>query len=832
MGAIPWNNPTMIEPFSSQGPNANGVIKPDIVAPDGVSTTTYGTGAFYGTSAAAPHAAGAAALVKELYPAYTHTQLKTYLESHAVDSGTSGKDNIFGSGRLRLGNPPGKIQFTTGRQNITAGTASNVITVQAQDAAGNPLDVASNTVISLKSSSSAGRFDISADGLFNGSITKVTIPAGDNSANFFYKDTISGTPTITAASTDMGNGIQQITINAGAANKIRVETAADGSGSEVKAQSLKAGSSLTVYGITRDQYNNYVDNPADTTWSLANPTVGVIETDLSAASGASVTLTAHLAGTAVIRALNGALPPGESGIITITKGGFDHLWIAVEPASTLSVDYPFDTAAVISACDIGGNPLSGIKITADRDPATGTGELRGTLTVTTNTAGTASFTNLGYNKTDAFKVRFSSGDQSEISKPVGPLSVGAVKTISLETPPEAGSTVDEPLATQPVIKVADQFDNPITGIQVTASLGTGTGNLRGASTAITNTAGIARFTNLGYNKSGESFTIRFTAGSRSINSVLLGPLSAGTADKIRVETAANGSGTAVGDLNLVSGKELKVYGITRDQYDNYIDNPDTTTWSLEDRTEGVIESDLSADSGASVTLTAHLAGTTVIRASNGTLTQGESGTIFVTLCPPAKITLSNTPAPGSTVDDLMDPYPVILVADELDNPVGGIAVTVTRGKGTGILEGNLTVTSGVYGLAKFTDLVYTKSGEQFSLHFYAGSMTADSAIFNSLLPGKAAQIRVETAADGSGTTVPAKTVTIGKNLTVYSIIRDQFGNFIERSSGAWSLADKTGGIQDTDLAAAADNCSAVFTGNQKGTAVIRVSRDSLPPRSE
>jgi len=79
------------------------------VAPDHVSTITYGTSGFSGTSASTPCAAGTAALVKEAFPAYTNTNIKSYLEGGAVDLGTAGKDNIFAAGRLQLGAIPAKI---------------------------------------------------------------------------------------------------------------------------------------------------------------------------------------------------------------------------------------------------------------------------------------------------------------------------------------------------------------------------------------------------------------------------------------------------------------------------------------------------------------------------------------------------------------------------------------------------------------------------------------------------------------------------------------------------------------------------------------------------
>ncbi len=102
VGAVPFDNPHEIESYSSQGPNADDVIKPDVVAPDFVSTRTYGAEGFPGTSAAAPHAAGVCVLIKEKYPEFTPAQVKAYLEDHAQDLGTAGKDNIYGSGLVHL----------------------------------------------------------------------------------------------------------------------------------------------------------------------------------------------------------------------------------------------------------------------------------------------------------------------------------------------------------------------------------------------------------------------------------------------------------------------------------------------------------------------------------------------------------------------------------------------------------------------------------------------------------------------------------------------------------------------------------------------------------
>ena len=93
------------EDFSSQGPTnawagSSARIKPDIMGPDGVTSFTYGISSFLGTSAAAPHVAGAAALILSMDPALSPDELQSFIESSAIDMGSGGKDNIYGWGRL------------------------------------------------------------------------------------------------------------------------------------------------------------------------------------------------------------------------------------------------------------------------------------------------------------------------------------------------------------------------------------------------------------------------------------------------------------------------------------------------------------------------------------------------------------------------------------------------------------------------------------------------------------------------------------------------------------------------------------------------------------
>lgn len=102
IGAIDANNPkrSTVEYFSSRGPTIDGRIKPEMANYDGVETSVPDFEVFYGTSAAAPHAAGVAALLRQLLPYERPDQVNAYLRFFCDDLAPSGVDNISGSGRM------------------------------------------------------------------------------------------------------------------------------------------------------------------------------------------------------------------------------------------------------------------------------------------------------------------------------------------------------------------------------------------------------------------------------------------------------------------------------------------------------------------------------------------------------------------------------------------------------------------------------------------------------------------------------------------------------------------------------------------------------------
>ena len=129
VGAVRYSNtpafgvsPPVLESFSSSGttpilfdlsgnrlatPDARS-DKPEIIAPDGVDTTFFGTDTdgdgfpnFFGTSAAAPHAAAVAALLFQADPTATPANIYSGLERSAIDMGAPGFDNDTGFGLIQ-----------------------------------------------------------------------------------------------------------------------------------------------------------------------------------------------------------------------------------------------------------------------------------------------------------------------------------------------------------------------------------------------------------------------------------------------------------------------------------------------------------------------------------------------------------------------------------------------------------------------------------------------------------------------------------------------------------------------------------------------------------
>ena len=105
VGAARHDSTGDIESYSSRGPLPSGAIKPDIVGAANVYSVTGG-GNLIGTSIAAPHVGGLAALVKERFPWYTPAEIATFLKNGAARRGDPIPNNVWGWGYAWFGGTP------------------------------------------------------------------------------------------------------------------------------------------------------------------------------------------------------------------------------------------------------------------------------------------------------------------------------------------------------------------------------------------------------------------------------------------------------------------------------------------------------------------------------------------------------------------------------------------------------------------------------------------------------------------------------------------------------------------------------------------------------
>ena len=108
VGATHYWNTSTIAAYSSRGPTIDGRTKPDITGIACGRSTVYlpvpddDQCWFRGTSQAAPHVAGLAALIRQRFPDYGTTETVSYLQQHASERGMAGADNTWGHGLATL----------------------------------------------------------------------------------------------------------------------------------------------------------------------------------------------------------------------------------------------------------------------------------------------------------------------------------------------------------------------------------------------------------------------------------------------------------------------------------------------------------------------------------------------------------------------------------------------------------------------------------------------------------------------------------------------------------------------------------------------------------
>jgi hypothetical protein len=282
----------------------------------------------------------------------------------------------------------------------------------------------------------------------------------------------------------------------------------------------------------------------------------------------------------------------------ITSGTAARLSFAVQPSNTVA-GVVMSPAVVVEVQDTYGNRVSvnDTLVTLSMDSS---GSLGGNVSRST-IAGAATFNDLRIDKQGTKVLHATGGGLSEAFSVPFAISPGSASKLAFTLQP-GGGVAGEALSPQPVVTLQDAFGNTVKGTaqDVTVSLKDTAGpgaSLRGVTTVSVDTdEGSATFENLSIDKSGVGYTLTAVGSTVDTASgvVLSQPITiiSGAPKKVRVETLADGEGTALSPQNVSSGVPISVYAISRDSLDNFVANVAAEKWELVDLAGGAKEKDL------------------------------------------------------------------------------------------------------------------------------------------------------------------------------------------------------------------------------------------------
>lgn len=259
-----------------------------------------------------------------------------------------------------------KLAFLTPSQAIDTNVPSSVITIQAEDALGNAIPTASDVSISLiTSDSAAGSFALSLTGPWNA--TAVTIPSGQSTATFYYKDGTPGQKNLGISETPSlgwADAVQPITINAGAPAKLAFVSAQ---------QTISKNTASGAFIVELQDANGYptvtpTDLPLTLTTDSANGAFAVSSltgpwsintvTILAGQSSAAFYYRDQQPGTYTIKAK--AAPWSAQQTVSVTEGVISQLNF-VSALQSIAADTP-SALITVEAQNSQGDP---VKVAAD-----------------------------------------------------------------------------------------------------------------------------------------------------------------------------------------------------------------------------------------------------------------------------------------------------------------------------------------------------------------------------------------------------------------------------------------------------------------------------------
>jgi uncharacterized repeat protein (TIGR03803 family) len=461
-----------------------------------------------------------------------------------------------------------QLAFTTAPQLLMPQVAAT-LTVQLKNQNGVTIAASADVMVTLSSTSSSGVF------LSGGSpVTSVTIPAGSGGVTFQYKDTVAGTPTLTASASGLSSAKQQEGVTAVATSLVF----------GVLPSNTTAGSVISpaVTVAVLDQNGNLLstDNTDLVTLTIATGPGNLAGTTTIAVSGGIATFSNLVLDTPGSHSLSesatGGLTGPNSNSFTINPVSMNHLSFSVQPSNTMA------GSAVSPAVQVEVLDQNNSLVTTDNsDQVTLTvasvpGGIAsgGTATVS---GGIATFSNLILDTAGSYTLAESgSGGLTGANSSSFTVAALGADHVLFGTQPSttaAGSAIN-PAVT---VEVVDKFGNLVStdnSDQVTISVASGPGGFASSPTPVTVSSGVASFGNLTLDTAG-SYTL--SAATTGLTGVTSSGFSVTAADADHLNISVQPSNTTAG---AAISPAVKVQVL--DKFGNLLtsDNSDQVTLSL------------------------------------------------------------------------------------------------------------------------------------------------------------------------------------------------------------------------------------------------------------
>jgi hypothetical protein len=162
---------------------------------------------------------------------------------------------------------PSQLGFYSSAYTGIAGEPVGPIEIGLYDAFGNPAMSSTDTIINL-SDDAGGVFDLSADGIFDGSLNSITLPANTLQVSIYYKNISASSPTILLddQSSVFSSASQQQTINWGDVSYIELDSIS----SDVVAGEVSSAINIKTF----NEYGINVPVSSDVLYSLSSDSLG------------------------------------------------------------------------------------------------------------------------------------------------------------------------------------------------------------------------------------------------------------------------------------------------------------------------------------------------------------------------------------------------------------------------------------------------------------------------------------------------------------------------------------------------------------------------------